>query len=97
MTLQEQLARKFSELLCKEIGRFKVCRVNKRNFNAKVRNSKTEVCHSHDFTDANEVMLAAREELGIEFPDHDDEWKVLSDAWGLAKENQFYLSETLPC
>ena len=93
MTLEEQLAKKFSQLLCDEIGKFKVCRVNKRNYNAKIRNSKTKVCHSHDFCDANEVMLKACRELDIGV-NHED-YGFQDKAWTLAKENQFYLSETI--
>jgi hypothetical protein len=84
---KEKLAKKFSQLLIDEVGRFKVCRINRLNRNEKNK----DICHSHDFTDANEIMLAAREELGIEFPNHDDEWDVLSEAWGLAKTNNFYI------
>lgn len=96
----EKLARKFSQLLCEEIGRFKVCRVNKRNYNALIRNSKTKVCHSHDFCDANEVMLQACKNLGIiiEFEDDDDPARIMfNEAWTLAKANQFYLAETVQC
>lgn len=86
---KEELAKTFSFKLAEEIGKFKVCRVNRRNKNDKDK----RVCHSHDFTDANQVMIDALAEFGEE-PDLNVGFtKLIDDAWTLAKKNLFYLTE----
>jgi hypothetical protein len=91
MTQKEKLARLFSSYLVAEIGKFKICRVN--ILNKKEIKANTGICHSHDFTDANEIMLAAKEDLDLQFKSQEKEWEFLSGAWGLAKQNLFYLGD----
>jgi hypothetical protein len=86
---KEELAKKFSKLLCDEIGKFKVCRVNKRNS----KETNSQICHSHDFCDANQVMIDAAELSEAELNDIDNLWEHFGEAWTLAKQNQFYLGD----
>lgn len=49
-----------------------------------------EVCHSHDFIDANVSMLDAEAEFGLEFnPQAEAEMKLVNEAWRIAKAAQF--------
>jgi hypothetical protein len=86
---KEKLAKKFSQLLIDEIGRFKVCRVNKRNS----RETNKHICHSHDFCDANQVMIDASGLSNAELDNIENLWEHFSEAWSLAKQNQFYLGD----
>ncbi len=49
-----------------------------------------QVCHSHDFCDANMVMLEALEALGGTFSASDEQQAALiSEAWNIAKRCAF--------
>lgn len=52
----------------------------------------SEVCHSHDFCDANMVMDAAwREMFGQELdPTNQAECDIWNDAWAIAKAANFF-------
>lgn len=83
----EALCEKFVEKLIEEIGVKKVGEVRRLNHKEK----SAGVCHSHDFCDANMVMLAAY--CGLTKMDEDaavlnDEKTVAlwNSAWDLAKE-----------
>jgi len=63
-----------------------VCRLNKAE-------SSDGICHSHDFCDANEVMLSVFEKHGLNFPEFpassdDAEARLWNAAWDLAKQTQ---------
>lgn len=47
------------------------------------------VCHSHDYTDANQVMLDALAVFGMDFEPSD--CGLINEAWTLAKESGFSL------
>lgn len=58
------------------------------------------ICHSHDFCDANQVMLDALSAIGAElgWPEHiwkefdasnDEQGALINKAWGIAKEAKF--------
>jgi hypothetical protein len=48
------------------------------------------ICHSHDYVDANQAMIMAMAELGMELDVQSDEQTALLDrAWSLAKRAQF--------
>ena len=99
----EQLANEFSRLLAEEIGpedlNFGVRVLNRLD----PRYANTNACASHDFCDANEVMSEAFKNLtGVE-PDRtnpaldgkympgmsDEVGKLWTEAWALAKKNEF--------
>lgn len=84
----EKLAREFSRQLWLQIGPAKLRHVIGRNR----KEASKEVCHSHDFCDANMMMYAAGLDLKLwkESDDVTDYHKLWSDAWDLAKAHQFY-------
>lgn len=94
----EKLAFEFSKQLKHEISLFNLDIVNARNS----KEGNSAICHSHDYCDANEAMLAAFETTfgrpcvlsgngSTEQIESDcNLWNV---AWSLAKENKFYYSE----
>lgn len=51
-----------------------------------------DICHSHDFCDANELMLEAWSETFKVEPNfgYDPHLKLIGDAWSIAKENEFF-------
>lgn len=83
----KRLAREFSRLLLVALGRKKVLAINWRN---KAEQS-LNVCHSHDFCDANMIMLEAHQNLGFDPGYSRAEVKLWNDAWNLAFKNGFFL------
>jgi len=82
-----KVAKKFSQLLLVEIGKAKLAKAVKRNRAQKDPN----VCHTHDFCDANVVMHHAlgtckviRTKLSIA-----NASKLWDEAWGMAKKAEF--------
>ena len=84
------LARHFSAGLLQAIGAEKMHEVNELNANEK----HADVCHSHDFIDANEVMDDAfREVLGREIRQQvDADCQLWNEAWSLAVTEGFYIA-----
>jgi hypothetical protein len=87
----ETLAQNFSTLLLKELGQLQLMTVIELN----TLEPDPNICHSHDFTDANMVMLEA---WLLTHPDtpfdlhndaHCQHWTA---AWSLAKQQQFGVS-----
>jgi hypothetical protein len=84
----ETLANEFGAALRTLLTAEEIAAVLERN----ARESGSRICHSHDFCDANEVLLGV-------FHSHDmdvagegglDRWgKLWDDAWNLAKERGF--------
>lgn len=83
----KRLAREFSRLLIKTIGRKKTLQVSRLNKAEADRN----VCRSHDFCDANMVMLEALENLGLDTGNSREDTERWNDAWNLAVKNGFFL------
>jgi hypothetical protein len=87
MDMKYELAQVFSRLLVSQIGDdnwHKVIELNDSESDARI-------CHSHDFCDANQIMLDACEELSIPADDvTSEEFVTLTDAaWDIAKSNDF--------
>ncbi len=62
--------------------------INMRNRGEKDPN----VCHSHDYCDANIVMDEAFEACGLDFDSNDDSHiKLWNEAWSIAKVSRFLL------
>lgn len=84
--MQYHLAKAFSRRLIAEIGEDnwrKVIELNQAEDNP-------NVCRSHDFCDANQIMLEACQELGIEQDVQSERFQALTDAaWSIAKDNDF--------
>lgn len=81
------LARKFSELLLAEIGAASLRAAVERNGRPEYK--EHDSCATHDFCDANMVMLAAFESLGT--PVNNDAPQLWNDAWTQAKLNGFFM------
>lgn len=80
----ETVAREFARLLRKEIGAKNFNQV--RKLNAMPDYNYGSCCASHEFCDANMVMLAAFENLGFT-PDfeNDQHVELWNSAWDVAK------------
>lgn len=96
MSTVEQIARRFSQLLTAYIGDAKVRVAINRN----KLESYEDCCASHDFCDANMVMLEAFNQLSVKpptdstaGPEQDEAVRLWGAAWDLARENKFYLGE----
>lgn len=81
----KQLALKFSELLQEELTPEEFDEVNKRNATPEY----SQCCASHDFRDANMIMLEALESLGGTFDETMADPTVWNMAWDLAKRCEF--------
>lgn len=99
----EPLARKFSEMLLNDLGHRTMIEICARNDDARAAD-QVHTCASHDFCDANMVMLAAVESLDIrddagqpvdvEYLVDDTNANTLwNSAWNMAVDNRFWLSE----
>ena len=90
MTLKnEQLAKKFSSALLEEIGVDNLREVNRLNAAEPFKS----ICHSNDFTDANQVFLDSIDPNLEIFNDIEHQWTLISEIWGIAKSNNFYIKE----
>jgi hypothetical protein len=101
--MTEALAREFSHHLIHKLGELIliVNHRNKTNPDAVVGH----ICHSHDFCDANQIMLDACESLGLRHlcdwseAETDEEAEIRTGtwnkAWDMAKTNDFYVVEFL--
>jgi hypothetical protein len=85
MTTPAILAREFSRVLRATLDAHEVAEVIARN---RIETSPS-VCHSHDFCDANMVMLAAFEAHGLDATDGDTNIALWNAAWDLAVKNEF--------
>jgi hypothetical protein len=84
-----ELAAEFSKQMLRCLGVEKLREAVRRN--DKERDKR--ICHTHDFCDANEVMIDAMDELGYELDDGEDDGEDNCDginmAWGIASANKF--------
>lgn len=85
----EKLAKEFSDLLAREIGIMAIREVQRKN----AEWPDSDVCHSHDFCDANMVMHEAGKNLKLWDDDSDMEviMALWNPAWDLAVEQKFYI------
>ena len=89
----EQIARAFSDKLIAYNGVRLIKEMNRRNGTPAYK----DCCASHDFCDANMVMLAAFESLGLPDPLERlatgvaPDFTLWNEAWELARSNKFYL------
>lgn len=78
----KELANKFCRGLQLALTTEEMAEAVARNANE----SNPLVCHSHDFCDANQVMIDA---LGQEFENTEEQNALIENAWNLAKKNEF--------
>lgn len=82
----EQLSAEFCRILNEWLNQSEIEEIIRRNALPEYANC----CASHDYCDANQAMVDALEEFGLEF--HPDECiELVNAAWDLAKERQFVL------
>lgn len=83
MSIVDEVAIKFVELLKEELMPHEIDEVIELNFWEEDPN----VCHTHDFTDANEIMCNAFEDVTGErfFPNSSEHARIWSQAWQCAK------------
>ncbi len=85
-TIAERVAKRFAALMCAQLGAMKLLEIDFRN--AVERNP--EVCHSHDFIDANVVMYDAMRHEGVSTWLQDEAaMAIWNNAWNLVKECGF--------
>jgi hypothetical protein len=52
------------------------------------------ICHSHDFCDANQAMIDALKNIGIESDcQSDEQMALINEAWDIAKRNGFWFAK----
>ncbi|MER9524025.1 hypothetical protein NKI96_10615 [Mesorhizobium sp. M0292] len=94
-TIQEKIK------LAREFGSMMQAELSPRQFRAMCDANKAEpedsgICHSHDYVDANMVMLAAfqetfgREPFFLNNPKDTIDLEVWNDAWAIAKAADFF-------
>jgi hypothetical protein len=84
----ETLANEFGAALRSLLTAEEMADVVERN----AREASPRICHSHDFCDANELLLEVFHSHGMDVADEGglDRWgKLWDDAWNLAKERGF--------
>lgn len=92
----EALARKFCEVLRQHLSAHELASAIMLNRNEESPN----VCHTHDFCDANMTMLAAMESFGVVYEsaaEQQDFCRVWNEAWMIAKASEFRLGLPLDC
>ncbi len=91
--MRYKLAAEFSRLLVNQIGDENWQRVIELNESE----ANPAICHSHDYCDANQVMLDACESLGISVDNPlADEFVAITDAaWSIAKSNDFDVNDII--
>lgn len=80
-----ELAKAFAEEMNDTLTTAEIDEVNRLN----AAETNPNICHSHDFCDANEVMLAAMARFGVEFDTSNSLHELLDKAWGIAKGAEF--------
>ena len=81
------LALEFAKQICDELTADQLDTVNALNA------SSCNVCHTHDYCDANQVMIDAMEAVSgapVEIDANDDiQLTLINDAWTIARRNEF--------
>lgn len=103
LTLPERVAAVFAARLSDDLEEREMAEVVWRN----AAETNANVCHSHDFCDANTCMLRAFEQMGLrspvegdangslENPESEKAIALCSDAWGIAKSSWFVASSRI--
>lgn len=90
----EKLAREFSRLLSEELPEEDLEKLVELTEARNMSGIDTDICHSHDFCDANMVMVEAYENIVGPWlnvlPDSKD-MDLINEAWWMAQSNLFYL------
>lgn len=79
----ELLAKEFSKVLNEWLSDDEMKEVRRLNDDE----MNKDICHSHDYCDANQAMINACEKLGFDCMD----MQLTGDAWNISKNNGFKL------
>lgn len=80
------LAAAFSRILRDTLTDEQLSDVRERN----AAETNPSICHSHDYCDANQVMIDALQSVGYPYSmDHDALFALECDAWELARAGKF--------
>lgn len=85
MTLEQQLALEFCQVLRRWLTPEEMAEVVLRNHNSQYQGA----CATHDFCDANMAMLEAANNVGVD----EEDYETWNRAWDIAKEADFALTE----
>jgi hypothetical protein len=88
----EQLAREFSNSLKKILSKAEIVELVRRNR----EEISPNICHSHDFCDANMALHEVFMGHGMDIADEGgrERWGVIWDAtWNLAKSKEFWVAK----
>jgi hypothetical protein len=80
-----ELAKAFAEEINSQLTAEQVDQINVLN----AAETDKNICHSHDFTDANQVMIDAMATLGMEWDNTEEINTLTNEAWEIAKRNEF--------
>ena len=87
----EELAREFSRLLLAYIGLEDMETVN---YLHDLDGPESGICHTHDYCDANQIMIDAIQNIiGGEYGFDLDDCNCLNQAWNMARRNEFYIND----
>lgn len=84
----ESLAREFSDALKGLLLPEEICEIVERNR----EETDSRICHTHDFCDANEVLLGVFMKYGMDIADEGglEKWgRLWDEAWNRAKSSDF--------
>ena len=88
------LARRFAKNLAEAVGGDTMDEIVRRNHRDPKAYPGDDVCHSHDFTDPNQVMLDSFPEVYKRPPRLANARDIhrINEAWSIAKRNDFWIS-----
>lgn len=87
------LAKAFAEEISQALTPEQFDAVNERN----ASETNPNICHSHDYCDANQAMLDACDKLDFHYqPDiNDDHGWLFNQAWAIARGAEFSVSQII--
>lgn len=80
-----QLAKEFSAMVVASHSPVELSDIIQKNR----REPDLQVCHSHDYCDANMLMLAVFEDHGLDVEDEQNH-VLWCEAWGIARKEEFF-------
>jgi hypothetical protein len=84
----ETLALKFAARVRENLSVAEIAQANELNR----RETQPGVCHTHDFIDANELMMEAVLDCGMDYDFLEQHAGVVDEAWQIAREGGFWIN-----
>lgn len=86
MSNENKLSVLFSAVIRSWLSKDELEKVNDLNQNE----ADKQICHSHDFCDANQAMIDALDQMKMDYEPMDDiQGKLINDAWEISKSANF--------